>query len=311
MPGGSSQTSSQTSTSGPWPAAQPYLKDAMGQASGLLENKKGFKPYPGQSWVPFSDQSQAGLSGMMDTARAGNPFYSGAADVTKGMMTGAFDADTSGFKGLLGGGPTTGADFRSMYGSVDPNFEGVVQSTANDVGDQIQRQFGGASYGSGSNADYLTKGVGDVVSRMRSDNFYNNESLKRGLLNDITGVEQQRFANDRGLLGDIANTQMANVGTRMAGVSAAPGVYDMAYSPYDRMMQVGGAYEGKAGEKLQAKMDKWETKTMAPWDRLTQAFGIFSGTGAQGSRTQSSVSQPTDIWSKLLGGGLLASQFLG
>lgn len=309
MPGGgSTNTSTQTTNSGPWKPTQPYLKGAMAEASRLYDAKKGFKPFQGDTYVPFSDQSQAGLSGMMRTANGGNPFYSGAADVTKGMMNGAFDADTSGFKGLLGGGPTTGGDFRSMYDSVDPNFEGVVQNTANDVGDQIQRQFGGASYGSASNADYLTKGVGDVVSRMRSDNFYNNQGLKRGLLNDITGVEQQRFANDRGLLGDIANAELSNVGTRMAGVNAAPGVYDMAYSPYERMMQVGGAYEGKAGEKLQSEIDRHNIKSMAPWDRLQTAFGMFSGTGAMGGRQQVQMSQPTDMWSKLLGGGLLASQ---
>lgn len=276
MAGGSQQTSTQTTSSAPWGAAQPYLKKAMKKAGNFLEDKRGFNPYPGQAYVPFSGETESALSGITNLANQGNPFYGGARDFTQGLIGGQFNADTSGFRGLLG--------------NVDSEFENVVQTTANDLGDQIQRQFGGASYGAPENASYLTKGVGDVVSRMRSDNFFNRQNLQRGLLGDIANLEQQ------------------DIGNRMAGVGMAPGVYDMQYAPFERLADVGAAREGKAGEILQADMDRWNIKEMAPFDRLTQAFGIFSGSGAQGNRSTSSVSQPTDIWSKLLGGGLLGSQ---
>ena len=64
----------------------------------------------------------------------------------------------------------------------------------------------------------------------------------------------------------------------------------------------------KAKKVLDAKMNKYNTNNMAPWDRLTQYFGLASGTGSQGQRATTTTSQPTDIWGKLLGGGLLASQ---
>lgn len=344
MPGGgNSQTSSQTTSSGPWKPTQPYLKDAMSEAQRLYENDKGFKPFPGEGYVPFSSQSQTGLNQMQSLASKPNQFYGGAADFTKGLIGGKYNLDQSGYQGLMGQNPNaisqygtgiasgaqgigTEGDYRSMLGNQNAEFENVVQNTANDVGDQIQRQFGGASYGSGSNADYLTKGVGDVVSRMRSDNFFNNQNLQRGLLGDISGIQgqninnrlgaagmlsgeqQQGFGNTRGLLGDMSNLSQMDIQNRMGGLGMADSVYNSQYLPAERMLGVGGAYEGKAGEKLQSEMDAFNTKQMAPWDRLAQAFGMFSGTGAQGNRVQTSVSQPTDIWSKLLGGGLLASQ---
>ena len=63
-------------------------------------------------------------------------------------------------------------------------------------------------------------------------------------------------------------------------------------------------------KQLQAEMDKFAIQDMSKWNRLAQAQGVFTGTGQQGSQTQTSVSQPTDWWSKILGGGLLASQAL-
>jgi hypothetical protein len=310
MPGGgNSQTSTQTTTGGPWKPAQPFLKDAMSEAQRLYENKKGFKPYPGDTWVPFSSQSENALGRMESLASGGNPFYSGAAGFTQGLIGGQYNHDTSGFQDLMGAGPSTEGDYRAMLSGENDAYNQVRQTTANTLGDQIQRQFGGASYGSGSNADYLTRGVGDVLARMDSDNYFNRQNLQRGLLGDITGVQQQQFANRRGLLGDIANLNQMDINNRMGGLSMMDQVYQSQFLPAERMLQVGGMREAKAGEKLQADIDRWNIRQMAPWDRLAQAYGIFSGTGGQGNRVQTTVSQPTDPWSRILGGGLLASQF--
>lgn len=309
MPGGgSTNTSTQTTNSGPWKPTQPYLKGAMAEASRLYDAKKGFKPFQGDTYVPFSDQSQAGLGSMEALASKSNPFYSGASKFTNGLLGGQYNHDQSGYQGLMGQGPSTEGDYRAMLNGENAAYDQVRQNTANTLGDQIQRQFGGASYGSASNADYLTKGVGNVLSQMDSNNYFQRQGMKQGLLNDITGVQQQNFNNQRGLLGDMTNLDQMDIQNRMGGLGMADQVYQSQYLPAERMMQVGGAYEGKAGEKLQSEIDRHNIKSMAPWDRLQTAFGMFSGTGAMGGRQQVQMSQPTDMWSKLLGGGLLASQ---
>lgn len=280
MSGGSRETQTQTTSGAPWGPAQGYLKDAMKDASKLLDSGSGFQAYPGRGWVPFSGASEKALAGIAKTARQGNPFYDPAKSLTKGLLGGQFDADTSGFQGLLD--------------NYDPEFDNVVRNTANDLGDQISRQFGGgASYGSAAHTGTIADQVGDVVSRMRSDHFDTGQNFKRGIY------------------GDIASLGQADVQNRLAGLAAAPGVYDMQYAPYDRLAEVGAAREGKAAEELQSKMDKWYINNMSDWDRLTQAFGIYSGTGAQGNRATTTLSQPSDPWSKILGGGLLASQLFG
>lgn len=308
MSGGSTQTSSQTTSSAPWGPSQKYLKGAMKTADKYLDKGKGFKAYPGQGWVDFSPETNQALSSIASKAQQGNPFYQGAADFTGGLLGGQFNLDQSGYQNLMGQGPNTEGDYRAMLDGENEAYNQVRQTTANTLGDQIQRQFGGASYGAPENASYLTKGVGDVLAQMDSNNYFQRQGLKQGLLNNITGVQQQNFDNTRGLLGDMSNLSQQDINNRMGGLSMMDSVYQSQFLPDQMLAGVGAAKEAKAGEQLQAEMDKFNIKQMAPWDRLAQAYGIFSGTGAQGNRSTTSVSQPTDIWSKLLGGGLLASQ---
>lgn len=308
MSGGSSTTQSQTTSSAPWKPAQGALKGAINQAQNLLDNKKGFKAYPGQGWVDFSPETNQALGSMASMAQGPNPFYGGASNFTQGLLGGNYNLDQSGYQALQGQGPNTEGDYRAMLDGENTAYAQMRQNTANTLGDQIQRQFGGASYGAPENASYLTKGVGDVLTQMDSNNYFQRQAMKQGLLNNITGVQQQNFDNQRGLLGDMSNLSQQDINNRMGGLSMMDSVYNSQFLPAQMLAGVGAAKEAKAGEQLQSEMDQYQIKQQAPWERLASAFGIFSGTGQQGQRATTSVSQPTDIFSKLLGGGLLASQ---
>jgi hypothetical protein len=410
--GGSTNTSTNTTNSGPWQPTQGALKDILGEAGRLYDKNKGFKAYPGQTWTDFAPETEQALSSITGMAGQPNPFSGGATNFTKNLIGGGYNLDQSGFESLLGqnpnalatygtdiasgnrsiggglnpklqalmgqtgnaigqnaGGIASGAeglgtegDYRSLFNQVDPEFEKVVQSTLGDVGDQIQSQWGGASFGSGGNTEALTRGLGDVSSRMRSDNYARNLAAKQGLLGDITGVQganlsnrlnastalsgeqsnalgqragllgqmgqfgaqdianqlgaagalsgeqQTGFGNTRGLYGDMSNLSQQDIQNRMGGLGAMDSVYQSQYLPAQMLAGVGAAKEGKAAEELQARMDKFNIQQMAPWDRLAQYFGIATGTGQQGNRTTSTVSQPSNPLSSILGAGLLGSQ---
>lgn len=308
MPSGSSNTQTQTTSSAPWKPSQPYLKGGLKMADNLLDKGKGFKAYPGQGWVDFSPETNQALGSMASMAQGPNPFYGGASNFTQGLLGGNYNLDQSGYQALQGQGPNTEGDYRAMLDGENTAYAQMRQNTANTLGDQIQRQFGGASYGAPENASYLTKGVGDVLTQMDSNNYFQRQAMKQGLLNNITGVQQQNFDNQRGLLGDMSNLSQQDINNRMGGLSMMDSVYNSQFLPAQMLAGVGAAKEAKAGEELQSKMDKFNINQQSKWNQLAQAMGVFTGTGAQGNQTQTSVSQPTDWWSKLLGGGLLASQ---
>lgn len=366
----------QVSKSSPWGPAGKALKGILGDARSLYNKDKGFKPYKEQGWVDFAPETEGALATMTSLAKQPNPFYGDAKSFTSGILGGDYNLDPSRFEALAGKDPIsvnpqlralmgqtpnalarygtgiasgaegigTEGDYRALFNAVDPEFEKVVGDTANDLGDQISRQFGGASFGSAAHTGTIADQVGDVVSRMRSNNFNQNLANKAGILGSITGVQGQNIGNRlgaasalsgeqagalaaksgilgqiggfeganadfaRGIAGDIANLSDRDIQNRMAGLGVAPGVYDMAYSPAERLAGVGAAREGKEAEELQWKMDKQAIKQMSDWDRLMQYFGVATGTGAQGNRTVTSVQQPSNPWSSILGGGLLASQ---
>jgi hypothetical protein len=340
---GGSNTTTQTNKSGPWGPTQDDLRKILNQGKKLFNQDKGFHPYPGQTWVDFAPETEQALGSITSMAGQPNPFYGGAQNFTQGLIGGDYNLDKSGFQGMLGqgadairlnaGGIASGAngintegDFRSLYGSVDPEFEKVVGQTADTLGDQISRQFGGASFGSAAHTGTIADQVGDVVSRMRSANFQQNLANKQNILGNITGLQGQNLANrlaasgmlsgeqmgnlglERGIRGDIANLEGQDIQNRLAGLGMADQVYQSQYLPAQMLAGVGAAREAKAGEKLQAEMDKFNIQDMNDWDRLMQYFGIATGTGAQGNRTTTSVTQPSNPLASILGGGLLASQ---
>jgi len=117
----------------------------------------------------------------------------------------------------------TEADYRSLMSAVDPSFEAMLGNTLNDVGDQLQRQWGGASYGSAGNADYVTKGIGQLSDQLRSQHFYDNLNFQRGVLGDITGVQGNNLVNQLNAAGMLSGEQGANLGRQLQAAGLISG----------------------------------------------------------------------------------------
>ena len=371
-----SNTSSTSTTAEPWGPTQDDLKKILNEAEKLYSKDKGYNPYPEQTWVDPSAETQQAWTDITNLASQPNPFYQPSADFTTSLISGGQNLDTSSFEALQGkdaisvnpqlqslmgetataldqyGRPiasgeqsiNTEADYRALYDSYDENFDAVVQDTADTLTDQINRSFGGASFGSGSHTDYLTDQVGDVVSQMYSDQYNQDIANKTNILNSIGGVQGQNISNQlgaatslsgeqagnlaaqagilgqiggfqgqnadfqRGLAGDIANLQAQDIQNQLAGIGVADSVYNSQYLPSQMLAGVGESKESYDAAKLQAEMDAWNAKQQEPWDQLMSYFGIATGTGATGGETASTVSQPTDPLSSILGALLLGTQ---
>jgi hypothetical protein len=303
---GSKQTSKQTTTSGPWPPAQKYLMGAMKTAANLAQNKKGFNPYPGQSYVPFSGETEAGLNQIQGLASQPNQFYQPASQFTQGLIGGDYNLDQSGYQNLAGNAINTEGDFRTMFDQVNPLFDQVVNTQAGKIGDDVARQFGGASFGSAASTGALVDQIGDYRNKMASENFFNQQNLRRGLLGDITGLQGANRGFEMDRLGAKSALSQQDIQNRMGGVGLADQVYQSQFLPAERMLGVGAAREAKAGEQLQSLMDRYDTRQQAPWNRLGAAYPYFAGTG--GSQQTQTSEVPTDPFGKIAGFGLLASQ---
>ncbi len=266
--GSSKTTTSQTNA--PWSVAQPYIKQGMGTASSLLKRGVGFKAPPGQTYVPMSSQTQAGLGSMWDQAQGGNPL----ADQSAGAVS-----------GILGGDINN--RYNDLYANADnAHFETATNNQATKIADEMARYYGDSGrFGSDVSNAGMVDAIGQFREKALSDNW------------------NQNIANQRGILGDQTQAQLG-------AVAAAPGAYDQRFLPGRAMGQVGAAYDDLAARKLQSRMDKFNVNQQAGWNRLGAYNAAISGNTQGTGQSTATVSQPFNWFGTAAGLGLGAASLL-
>lgn len=180
-----------------------------------------------------------------------------------------------------GGNPMAGASQDTIMGilgsdPISPYFRDMTQRNAQQMYDDIANQFSmGGRYGSGAMVDNMSQNVG---------NFINDA---------YAGQYNQGIAN------------------QMAAIQAMPGVYEQQFAPYEKMGQVGAAYDDLNTRKLQAKLDKFYAKDMQKQNRLNAYLGqIGQGTAGTGTST-GTVTPPANPFGGAIGGAMMGGQMLG
>ncbi|MCP4386543.1 MAG: hypothetical protein GY798_34890 [Hyphomicrobiales bacterium] len=254
----------------------PYFKKkvegAVKDAKGLYRQGLGFNPFPGKWYVDESGATDNALRKMAKIAKGGHKLGKQSTGFVGDLVGGAYNPDVSSYRALLGN-------------TNNETFQGVIDTQAGKLGDDITRQFGGSAFGSAAHSGTIADQVGEFRNKMASDNWHRNNMMQRGLLGDITGVEQMGVQN------------------QMAGLSAAPGAYDFQYAPWERLAGVGAAREGYDAAKLEGKMNKFTAKDMADLNRLGWYSGQIGGGGNYGTTT-SQVSNAGNPWGGAAAGAL-------
>jgi len=260
-----------TQTNAPWTGAQPYIKKGMVTAADLLKSKAGFKAPNFQTWSPMSTQTQGALKGTTAIAAKGDPLAGQSMRAISGILSG--DVNNK---------------YNSLYASADnPHWAEAVQNQSDLIGNDVQRQFSGLGR-TGSAAD--TGALVDQIGKYRT-----------GALSEHW---DQNIANQRGILGDQAQA-------RLGAVAAAPGAYEQQYAPMQHLAQVGAAYDDLDARRRQAAVDKFNTNSMAPWNRLNAYNGAIGGNVNGTGQTTSTVQPPSNWLGGAIGGALGGGKLAG
>ncbi|MCP4182316.1 MAG: hypothetical protein GY761_03230 [Hyphomicrobiales bacterium] len=154
--GSSGKTTTGTSNSEPWKAAQPHLKTSMGEAKNLFNAGIGSQPYQGSTVIPYSQQTMQGMGNIQNaanTAQSQGPY---------GHMSGSMDQ-----LGLYASG-------QNLDGRNNPAFQGVLERTQQDTINAVNKNAAQRGrYGSGNHTANMTRELGDVTGRMLSDQYGN------------------------------------------------------------------------------------------------------------------------------------------
>lgn len=251
---GGKQTTTNSSTSAPWDAAQPYLKNSMSSANSLLKAGTGYQPYTGETVVPFSDQTKQALSGIQSTAEAGNPLAGQSISALQGIL----------------------------QGNDNPYFQDQVNKQAGMLGDDLARQWSaGGRYGSANMATDVSQRVGDLRNQMFSTNWQNNINNQLNAVNAAPQAYQSLFAPYE----RMAQVGAANEDLRQRQDTAAQQLWDQQQqAPWQRLAAANAIFTGNGS------LGGTTSQSVAQPGVLQQLIGGATlGAGILGNASQNSI----------------------
>lgn len=284
--GSSSTPSRTTQTTEPPAFIQPYMRDAA-EESQRLYRTGGPQYFPGNTVVPFSQQTEQALAGTQARALGGSPVVGAAQDyATRTLNT----PPTSQFGNV--NNPYLDATFNraadSVQNRLQSGFAGVGRNidagrpvAADELGDLAQRIYGGA-YESERNrmADDLERqrsmqfAVAGLAPQLANQDYVDLNALQGvgGQVEDLAG----RMMEDQAARFDFnQNAPQINLDNYIARISGAfPGQSTTATTPVHRNRAAGALGGAASGAMMGSQiMPGWGTAIGAV------AGGLLGGWG--------------------------------
>lgn len=311
MAGGGQQDSTVTNVTQVDPVTQAWRQNLM-QAGGSLYNQGTPAYYPGNTVVPFSNQTQGGLDYLQGYAQQGAPNLGSAQDAAGRALSGwnpAMPFAAQAANGALAANPAS-AGLQQFGAASNPYLDGLWSQGAEKVANAVNSNFAQAGR-FGSNAAQtgaLTQGLGNLYSQIYAPAY--EAERNRGLsaqqtLGGLYDAGQNRTLQGIGLFGDMAAQGNADAARAMA---LLPGLYQYGQMPGQSMLDIGGMYEGQAGQYLQADQDRYNYNANAPWQYLQQYAQLMSGLPDFSGSTQTTRGPGPNRTMSGLGGAMAGFQ---
>lgn len=277
--GGSSSggKQTQTQTSDPWSAQQPYLKDIFQQAQAL--NQDGPADYYGG---PITAGTNANLDSVFSdpTIQTDGQFLGGLRDNTA-AMSGASNVYDQGLANQVANNPFVQQQVDSVASDVNRNAS--TQMAQNNMNAGMFGNTGSSSTGV-QNAlvqQDANRTIGDASTSLRGNAY--NQGVNAGFQgagNRLTSLGMQSQNNLSGL--QTLYTQSAN--------------------NFDNSLRAGTAEYGVNQDGINAELAKWDYNANAQWDNLAKYRAAIAGN--YGGTSTSSAPNPTSTGEGLLGGAM-------
>lgn len=283
------------------PTTQAWRNNIFGAATNLWnQGIPGY--YPGNTVVPFSNQTQQGLNMLQMQAlngRSNAPGYNAA----QGALRGLFSQGPEGMGTAqnLAAGATPGqhalwANGGAMLNAGSNGLQniaggemamqqlgGLFNQGASQIGDAVNGQFAAAGrFGApGAHTGTLGREIGNLWDRVYTPAFENNQNRMLQASQGLAGLGQQglgMYLDSRmggaQLAGDL---QSQHYQDQARGMAMMPSLWNYGQMPGMQMLNVGGAYQDQAQQYLDADMARYNYNANAPWDYLQQYSQLMSG----------------------------------
>lgn len=285
------------------PVTQAWRQNII-NAGGALYNQGTPDYYPNSTVVPFSNQTQAGLDYLQNHAMQGAQGY--------GAALGASDRALSGFNpgmpfaanAAMGGLNNQNLGGLQQFGSANnPFLRGLFDQGAQQVGDAVNAQFAQAGrFSSGAHQGVMQRGMNDLYNSIYAPAY--EQERNRGLqaagqLAGYGDANANRQLQGADLMSGIWSQGNADAARQQA---LLPGLFSYGQMPGQALLDIGGMYEGQAGQYLDDDRARYDYAANGAWDQLARYSQIVSGMPDFSGSSQTSPRQGPNRTMSAMGG---------
>lgn len=275
--GSSSQPSHTTQTTEPPAFIQPYMQYGAEQGRALYETG-GPQYYPGNTVVPFSQQTEAALAGTEARARNGSPVVNAAQNYATNLLG---SSPTSQF----GSGSNPYASSHNPYGGAsNPHLDAVFNHGADAITNRIQSDFAGSGRNISAGAPLAADELGSLYAGIYAPAYENERSRQFGFDTQQLGIGAQGYESERDRMAQDIQQQR---GQQFGAASLAPNLGAQDYLDLQALGGVGGQVEDLAGNYMQDQSARWDYGQNAPQMNLDNYIARITGSypGANATST--------------------------
>jgi hypothetical protein len=204
MSSGGSKNQTVTQTNNPPSYLQPYLQHAAQQSNALYAQGPQ-QYYPGNTVVPFSQQTQQAMNMTEQRAKAGS-------DLTKGAQGYAQD--------VIGG----------KYLNSNPHLDATFNRAADAVQNRLQSSFAGSGRNISAARPYAAQELNDLATNIYGGNYQAERERMQQMVPQAGFLAQQDYADAERLAGvgaqyeDLNARQIEDSVARHEYAQNAPGI---------------------------------------------------------------------------------------
>ena len=271
----------QTTTTKPWKAQRPYLKDVFGNAQSNYNNRMG--PYTGGLYAGMDPATSQGIQGIQGFSPMGQQGAQGAMNAGQGMF-GAGDLSMSANFGLTQQGDPTQANIASATAYANnPATQGMIDAANRDTARNLyegQLPSNNRNASLSGNVDSSRTGMRDAMAiRGADDRMADTSANIRGAQFDrgLSLAESARGTN----IGAQAQGASGLAGNFNSGVNAnAQGQQDM-YNNLDAMVKSGQMSQADAQGYLSEAFQQYNMADNYDEQKLAAYQGMVNGNYGQ------------------------------
>lgn len=257
MDSGSNDTMQIAKTdSAPWAGQQPYLSSLWANAGQNYNTPKQF--YPNATYVPASNQTEAGLGQIESLAQQGGSLTPAATNTALRTLNG---------------------DFLTRQ---NPEFAGMVQNAFNAARPTIDSAYASVGRGiSGARDAALADSWSNAVTNLAGQNYANERQLQQGMVSQAPTLDAARFADAQALMGvgstreNYANQALQD---QIRRFDFQQNERDNALARYAAMVQ-GGQFGGSTTQTIPTTSNPFLTGLGAAGTLASIAGSLFGRNG--------------------------------